>query len=396
MPRRKELNPNIVDLSQSVNIKLLRDSIKGAFCDIPDPRESNRVIYPLWYLLLIIVAGYLSGCDTIADLEAFGRLRHAWLNKLTDTIHQAPSYDTLWMLLARLTPDGLKALIQKWMSSIPDDLKDQVLAIDGKRARGATYLGNTVHLVELIVTDTGLTLTQERVPAKHNEKAALEPILSAVDVRGAIITMDALYTTPSTAQLVQSRGADYILALKGNQGNVHGEAQNFFKQARAVKPEEAGVEVWHEIREGHGRKESVMVTVCQDIDWLPQRHEWTGLSSLVEVVTTDESTGSSRPPSTRYYLSSSEGKAKEFANWIRSHWKIENSVHWVADVVFREDASKASVGHLQENMALIRRLVMNIVRSVSPGMGVAEARRTCCFSESYLTGLLAKVFVKSL
>ena len=177
MPRRKELNPVVIKASEEIDIEEFRESVKGAFIDVKDPRDPDMIVYPMWYLLLIVLTGYMSGCDTIADLEAFGRLRHDWLVGLTGVATRAPSYDTIWMLLVRTTPDGLKALIQRWFDRLSGDLKDRVLALDGKRARGATYLDNVIHLVELVVTDTGLTITQERVPSKEGEGSALEPIL---------------------------------------------------------------------------------------------------------------------------------------------------------------------------------------------------------------------------
>lgn len=394
MPRRKEVNPAIIQSSENIDIAEFRESVRGAFQDVEDPRDVDRIVYPMWYLLLIILAGYMSGCDTVSDLEAFGRLRHDWLVGLTGVATRSPSYDVLWMLLVRTTPNGLKALLQKWFDRLSSDLKSQVLALDGKRVRGATYLDNVVHLVELVVTESGLTITQERVPSKEGEGSALEPILDMVDVEGAILSMDALYTTVKVATLIQSKKAYYILALKGNQGNLHREAQNFFDQAQAVEATEAGLDVWAEKRSGHGRKETVEVSVCYDLDWLPQKQEWPDLRSLVKVATIrEDANGTSRE--TRYYISSCRGTAEQFASWIRSHWGIENRVHWVADVVFREDASKASLGHCQENMALFRRLVMNMVRIIDPGLGMADARRTCSHHDKYMLGLLAILFGKS-
>ena len=177
MPRKKELNPVVVKAAKKIDIEQFRESVKGAFADVKDPRDPDKIVYPTWYLLPIILAGYMSGCDTIADLEALGRLRHDWLVGLTGVATGAPSYDTIWMLLVRITPDGLRALIQKWFDRLSGDLKDRVLALDGKRVRGATYLDNVVHLVELVATDTGFTITQERVPSKQGEASALEPIL---------------------------------------------------------------------------------------------------------------------------------------------------------------------------------------------------------------------------
>lgn len=187
--------------------------------------------------------------------------------------------------------------------------------------------------------------------------------------------------------LYQAKKADYLLGLKGNQGLFHDKLTNFFEQAHAAEYEDV-VYTRHQTNEkGHGRIEQRTVCVVNDLEWLPQR------DALIEVRSVREIKGKVEK-STRYYISSRKGSAKQFGEWIRDHWSIENSLHWVADVVFNEDASLARADHAAENMSLIRRLAMNIIHVVDPERGMADARRNAKFAPSYLRGLLGKMFIK--
>jgi hypothetical protein len=158
-------------------------------------------------------------------------MRHKWLVGLLGEIKRPPSYDTLWYFLARTTPEGFRNLLGTWLNRLPEGLKKQVLAIDGKRLRGANYLGDQVHLVELFATDQGLTIAQRKRPEKKGESSVLEPILSSINIEGSIVSADALYCNPDVASTIRNHGADYLLALKGNQGNLEKEVMNYFDQA---------------------------------------------------------------------------------------------------------------------------------------------------------------------
>jgi len=393
MPRKKTINPDIIEASKSIDPELFRNSIKANFSDFPDPREEGKVYFPIWYLFLITLSGFLAGCNTISDLATFADMRHQWLIGLLGKIERPASYDTLWYFFARTSPDAFRELLSAWLDKLPEGLKRQVLALDGKRLRGANFLGDQVHLVELFATEQGLTIAQRKVPEKKGEASVLEPILSSVNVQGSIISADALYCNTHVASVIRSNGADYLLALKGNQGTLEKEIINYFDQAHGVSFD--GVPVDQHKTEGrkHGREELRYTFVLQDLSWLPQLQKWTDLKSVIEVVS-QRVVGDKREYSRRLYLSSASGSAKDFSGWIRSHWAIENNLHWVADVVFREDARTASAGHCAENLGTMTRLGMNLIRLFDPKIGLADARRFGCWDERYIEGLMAKLFIK--
>lgn len=393
--KRKTSDKIFLELTQEVDIGKLRDAIQAHFSSFPDPRRKRSIEYPAWYLLLIILCGYLAGCNTIMDLADFAELKAEWFASLVspDLAIPAPSYNTLWWFLVRVKPDVFKGLIARWLGGLPKDLRDQLLVIDGKRLRGVSDNEHITHIVELFSAESGLTIAQEKVPDKASERAALPALLDTMDVNGAVISMDALYAHIADVEEILARGANYIVGIKGNQGNLEAEVCGFFEQAKDANYE--GVEVTkHETHEkDHGRTESRYVRVVHDLDWLPQRDEWS-LESLIEV-RSERVQGSKREEAIRYYGSSLRANAQEFAGLIRGHWSIENGLHFVMDVVFREDASLSDTGSSAENMSLIRRLAMNIIKSFDPNRGIAEARRCATHKPSYLCGLLAKVFIKS-
>lgn len=394
MPSRKTKDPKFSELKQDINIEQFASSVKGAFPDTDDPRQLSKTEYPFWFVMLLILSGYLGGADTVSDLALYAELNIDWINKLTDQTFSAPSYDTFWWLLARLSPETFKRLLKKWFANIPQQLRDQLLVIDGKRLKGVSTIESLVHLVELFAAEQRLTLAQEKVPDKSSEPKVIDALLKDIDVSGALISTDALFAHVPSAQKFLNHGADYLIGLKGNQGNFHAEAQNFFNQAREAEYEEVDVERYLPSPEkSHGRIEQRSICVCTALDWLPQAATWPGLQAIIEVVSEREVKGK-KTSEIRYYFSSRKATAKEFAGWIRGHWSIENALHWVLDVIFKEDDAHAKAGFIAENMAFFRRLSMNIIKTIDPIRGFSAARKCCTYEPKYLRGILGKVFAK--
>jgi len=389
MPKRRSSDSHFIELTKEIDAERFRESIKASFSDFPDPRRSGSVVYPTWCLLFLILSGYLAGGNTIDDIAHFTELRKDWLMDLL-AIDRVPSYDTLWWFLVRINPDAFKALVNKWLGELPKDLRDRLLVIDGKRLRGISDSEHITHIVEMFAAESRLMIAQEKVPDKSCEPAALPALLDTVNVVGAIVSMDALYAHISDIKQVTARGADYIVGIKGNQPKLEAEIVNFFEQARLNDYEEIDVTSCISKEKGHGRFEQRIVTATQKLDWLPQVEAW-GIQTLVEVRSERRIAGSIEK-ATRYYASSRAANADEFAQWIRGHWSIENNLHYVLDVVFREDASLSDIGYSAENIALIRRLTMNIITLIDPNRGIANARRCATHDPRYLRGVLAKVF----
>lgn len=380
-----------IELTQEIDIQKFRDSVRGAFTDSLDPRKVSRCLYPAWFLFLAILAGYLAGCNTIEDIVGFAALREPWLRELSGLEKGDPSYNTFWWFLTRIQPEAFKALLRQWFQQIEQPLRDQLLVIDGKRLKGASDNTHVSHIVELFSAESRLVIAQEKVPDKAGERQALPALLDSVNVEGAIVTMDALYAHVSDIEQVLKRKADYIVGIKGNQGSIAAEVRNFFEQAHAANYEEVAVTRDAVTEKGQGRIEERIVCVTSDLEWLPQREAW-HLQSLIEV-RSKRILGDKVEGSIRYYGSSRLGTANQFAKWIREHWEIE-SMHYVMDVVFEEDAVLGDSGASAENMALMRRLASNMIRTFDPHRGMAAARRCATYEPAYLRGLLAKVFVK--
>lgn len=392
MPRVKQPNKKFIDIAKKLDGKKFATSVQGDFKDFPDHRNRNRVTHPIWYILFVVLAGTLAGCNTIQDLADYARYKKNWFLKILAQKIDVISYDTLWWFFVKTNPETLKSLIQRWFNRLPRKIRRQLLAIDGKRVRGASKFDNIVHLVELYASESGLVITQERVPDKTNELAAIPAILESVDVKGAILSLDALFAQKSVVEKIIEKEAEYLISLKGNQGNLHAEIINFFEQAHSINFE--GVD--HETqsikdKKAHGRVEKRTVYVVTELDWLPQLSEWKGLTSIIEIVTERKVNGKVEI-TRRYYISSAQATAAEFLRWIRQHWHIENGLHWVIDVIYREDAALNRTGNSVENMALVRRLTTNVIRCLDPDMGMASARRCATYEEDYLHGLLGTLF----
>lgn len=392
MPKRPTKDPKFIELTQDIDLNEFAKSVKGIFSDSQDPRHLASTKYPFWFLILLILCGYLGGANTILDLSIHAEFHIDWINEMVGQKFSPPSYSTFWWILTRLPPTVFKQLLRKWFANIPQQLRDQLLVIDGKRLKGISSDGHIVHLVELFAEEQQLVLAQEKVPDKSSEPKVVDALLKDIDVSGTIISLDALFAHISTAQKFLDHGADYLIGLKGNQGNFHAEAQNYFSQARDIEYDGVDVERYVPPPEkGHGRIEQRSICVCTSLDWLPQAQIWPGLQTIIEVIS-ERTLKDKTTSETRYYFSSRKASAKEFAGWIRGHWSIENPLHWVLDVVFREDASQAKTGFIDENMALFRRLSMNIIKIVHPGQGLAMARRCGSYSPKYIRGILGKIF----
>jgi predicted transposase YbfD/YdcC len=395
MSRRKSIDPSILEAAKQFDSKQFVESVKGEFSDFPDPRRNKmRVLYPVWYLNLVILCGFFCGCNTIEEIAEYALLQREWFSALLGQPYKSPCYGTLWWFLVKTPPEALKQYLQKWFVKLPDQLKNQLLALDGKRLRSANFLDSITHVVELFATEDRLVLAMGKVPDKTVEKSVLPDIFTQVDVSGAIISGDAHFTVATVADTIIDNGADYLLAVKDNQPNLSDELENFFEQARGGNWEGVEHSVFTTIEKEHGRIETREVRVVQDLEWLPQKSKWRNLTSVIEVKSIREwGDRKEKETAIRRYISSRASTATEFAKWVRNHWCIENNCHWVADVIFEEDWAQANRGHCAENLGIFRRIAMNIASNADPERGLASVRRAAAFGPGYLKGILAKIFL---
>lgn len=396
MSRRKKIDPSILEAAKQFDAEQFVENVKGEFADFPDHRRNQkRIIYPIWYICLVTLCGFFCGCNTVEEIAEYALLQQAWFDQLLGKSYKSPSYNTLWWFLVKVEPDALKKYLQKWFIKLPGELQGQLLALDGKRLRSANFLGSITHVVELFAANDRLVLAVEKVPDKTVEKSCLPAILEQVDVEGAIISGDAHFTTPPVASQIVNAGADYLLAVKGNQPNLQDEIENFLSQAHAVNWQDIENSVHKTIEKDHGRIETREVRVIEDLEWLPQKASWDKLTCLVEVKATREHINSGKLElATRFYISSRQGTAVDFSDWVRDHRSVENNCHWQLDVIFREDTVQMDVGNSAENLGIFRRLAMNMAVIADPDRGLSSIRRAATFGDGYLKGILSKIFLK--
>ena len=390
MPKRKTADKDYQDFTKDIDVSVLQENVRAFFSQFPDPRCNERITYPAWYIILVILCGYLSGCNTIADIAHFTELKNGWLNTLLGLNFKPISYDTIWWFFVRVKPEAFKNLMKEWIGVLPLSMRDQLLAIDGKRLRGVSDQEHISHLVELFATDLRLVIAQEKVPDKKCERTALPKLLNSIDVTGAIISMDPHYLYTEALTQVVKAGADFLVGIKGNQGKLEDEVYSYFDQGKADNYRDEEFQCFETIEKEHGRIETRNVCVSHNLEWLPSNDQW-GFKTLVEV-RSERIINDQVQTGTLYYGLSRKASAEECAKWIRGHWQIENGLHWVMDVIFKEDAQLANTGNTAENMALLRRTCMNIIKTLDPARGLADARRNAMYEPSYLRGILSRLF----
>jgi predicted transposase YbfD/YdcC len=378
------------EYDQHIDSQAFVDSVQAHFGNVEDPRINANQSYPLTALLVIILGAILAGANSILAIYNYSRVKFPIFQRLFE-IEQPPSYCVFWWLLVRLDPSQLEAAFFMWVRLLPDEVKERVIAIDGKRLNGSKQ--QLVHLVSAWDTGRGLLIGQVKAEQKSNEITAIPELLKAVDVKDAIVTIDAAGCQKKIVEDIVSRGGDYVIALKGNQGMLHAEAENFFSQAREIGHADMECLVETTVEKGHGRLETREVVVSQDLGWLEGQTDWAKLKTVIEVTATREIRGKISKEK-RYYIASLDLTPEKGGNLVRGHWGIENHLHWSLDVVFKEDDCVVNVGHAPENLALFRRIAHFLIQTdVGGTKGVAEKRRQAGWDDTYMLHLLG-VLVK--
>lgn len=365
------------------------ESVETEFQDIEDPRVKDNVSYPLPSLLVIILSAVLAGADSISHIHEFADAKIDLLKRILG-IERAPSYTVFWWLLVMLDPQKLQDTFLRWMKSLPDEIKERVIAIDGKRLNGTSK--RKVHLVSAWETGRSLLLGQLKTEEKSNEITAIPELLKTLDVKGATVTIDAAGCQKNIVEEIRAAGGNYVIALKGNQGTLHAEAQNFFDQAREAEYEGAECIKAKEIGKSHGRIEEREAVITKNLEWLDCREEWKDLTSLIEITAKREAKGKVTEEK-RYFITNLVLTPEKAIKLVRGHWGIENHLHWAMDVIFREDKSLINTGNAPENLAITRRMAQTILQAEAKGTkGIAKRRRQAGWDEGYLLKLLGILF----
>ena len=356
--------------------------------DIEDPRVAGMVLYPLDEVLVTVLAGLLCRAEDFDEIEDVCAEFIDWLRRFLPFEHGVAPAQTLRRTLARLDPRALEKAFASWTASLTRRIRG-VVAIDGKTVRGSKEDANgkgALHLVAAYAHEAGLVLAQRAVDSKSNEITAIPELLDLLALEGAIVTIDAMGTQMAIAARIIARKADYVLALKGNQGTLLEDAILFF-----ADPELARSCARHEeTASGHGRIEER--TVCAaDAQWLAERHpDWQGLTSIVSVTArrTIKKTGVTSSE-TRLYISSLPPDPVRLAAAVRAHWSVENNLHWSLDVAFREDECRIRKDHSARNLAMIRRAALNLLRREPSTLSLKRKRLKAAISSDFRTAILA-------
>ena len=330
------------------------------FQDVEDPRRGNAKRHGLHDSLAIALLAMLAGARTCVDMEDFGREREPWLRGFLTLKNGIPSHDTFSRLFRKLDPAGLQNALLRLAQDWADALGDMV-AVDGKALRRSfedASERSPTHLLQAFASEAKLTLAQVEVDGKSNEIPAMAELLELLDVKGRTVTADAMHAQRGTAAAIVAKGGDYALQLKRNQGTMHEDVVEYLDNP----PDSAELLSHQQVDKGHGRVEKRTATVCHDVGWLLERHDWPGLSAIGKVVGERRLADGSESADTRYFLLSGKPSAERFGHIVRSHWAIENSLHWVLDVSMDEDQARNRKENGAACLAVIRRLALNIAR----------------------------------
>lgn len=328
--------------------------------EVADPRVDRSKDHELVDILVIALCTILVGGDSFYDMEEFAEVRLAWLKTFLRLRNGAPSHDTFNRLFQALDQRQLADSLSRWTQSVRTVLGGEVVALDGKSVRRALNRGEDFRvIVSAWATESGLLLGQRKVRDKSNEITVVPELLQALELAGCIVTADAMHCQKNIAKEILQADADYVLALKGNQGTAFAEVKSFLDDA--VSRADQGLVFLETVEKGHGRLEQRRYWQTEKINWYADREQWEGLRSVGLVESVREINGE-RTVERRYYLSSLPADIGRFAKAVRGHWSIENQLHWVLDVVFGEDQARARTRQAAENLAAMRRLAVNLLR----------------------------------
>jgi predicted transposase YbfD/YdcC len=327
---------------------------------VPDPRAERSKEHDLVDILVVALCTILCGGDSFYDMEEFAQVRLPWLKTFLRLRNGAPSHDTFNRVFQALDASALADSLSRWTQSVRAFLGGEVVALDGKSVRRALNRGEDFRvIVSAWATESGLLLGQRKVRDKSNEITVLPELLRALELAGCIVTADALHCQKDIAKEILEADADYVLALKGNQGTAFAEIKSFLDDA--VSRADKSLAFLETTDKGHGRLEVRRYWQSEQIGWFADKDQWEGLRSVGLVEGVREVNGK-RTVERRYYLSSLPVGVERFARAVRGHWAIENQLHWVLDVVFGEDQSRARTRQAAENLAAMRRLAINLLR----------------------------------
>lgn len=361
---------------------------------VEDPRVNRTKRHSLTDILFVTICAVISGADSWTEVELFGKTKLEWLRRFAPLVNGVPSHDTFGRVFARLNPVQLEGCFLQWMSALAEATAGRLIAIDGKTIRRSFDKAGgkaAIHMVSAWCEANHLVLGQVATDEKSNEITAIPHLLDLLDIRHAVVTIDAMGCQKAiAAKIVEGKG-HYVLQLKENQPALHALVKETFDELTGRGIPCVPVRYHEETDAGHGRVETRRIWTTDWTDWYQDRAEWARLKSFV-CVESIRHVGAHTSTERRYFISDLDGRdAKAMLGYVRGHWGIENQVHWSLDMTFREDTLRNRVGHSAENLSRIRRLALNLLRrEKSCRVGAKGKRLRAAMEPDYLLQVLCQ------
>lgn len=359
--------------------------------EVSDPRVERTKEHLLIDILVIAICAILCGAEHWTEMERFGKFKESWLREFLELPNGIPSHDTFARVFAALDSEQLRSCFVLWVQGMLSGKSVGHIALDGKKLRRsgeATSGKEAIHMVSAYAHENGLVLAQRKVDDKSNEIKALPELLKSLELTDAIVSIDAMGCQKSIAKQITSQGGEYVLSLKGNQGKLSEAVEDYFTSAKRDNFELLEHDRYENIDGDHGRIELRRYDVLYEVDWLDPKKVWGGLSA-VGCVYSERTVNGVTSRESRYYLLSSRMPAEAFASAVRNHWGIENKLHWVLDMAFREDECRVRQGNSAENLAILRHMALNLLKQdTTVKLGIKSKRKAAGWDNDYLRHLL--------
>jgi len=370
-------------------------SLVESFSIIRDPRQESKIDHELIDVLVLCVLGVICGAEGWQDIEEVGHSRLSWLQERGFFKKGIPVDDTIARIVSSLCPEELQRCFITWMNAVEESTAGRVVAIDGKTLRHSydkKKRKSAIHMVSAFAAENGIVLGQKKSDDKSNEITAIPALLELLDIKGCIITIDAMGCQEKIAEKIISKEADYVLAVKDNQKQLHDEIIDFFQTALKYNFKGVQYDYFEEAHKGHGRVEMRRYWISDTLNTISNPSRWASLRSI-GMVESERYIDGKTTSEIRYFINSLTPDAKIFANAVRKHWSIENQLHWVLDISFREDESRVRRDNAPENFGVFRHVAINALRNEKTcKKGIKAKRFKATLQPDYAQKVLNGIF----